>query len=290
MRDTNFTIGICAALATITVWSGFIVAARAGVTSGLTPYDMAALRFMVTGAALAPFAWAWWPRRLPFHAQALIALAGPGVIYTLLVYGGLARASAAFGGVFANGSIPIFTMLMVLAFDRERPGRRQLFAVAIIIAGGVLLSLDGLMRGGADVLSGIALFLSASAVLSAYIAGFRRWGVSPKEALVVVNLPNALVYVPLWWFFLPSTMATAAPGTIAFQAFFQGFGPGILAVISIALTARHLGPTPTAGVAAAVPATAALMAAPLLNEIPSTKEWAGIGVATLGLFLLLIRR
>lgn len=290
MRDSSLVIGILAALVTILVWSGFIVAARAGVTSGLTPYDVSALRFITAGAVVAPFAIAWWPRRLPLGAQALIALAGPGVIYTLFIYGGLTQAPAAFGAVFANGSLPIFTMLLMLAFDGERPGPMRLLSVAIIIAGGVILSFGGLTAGGGGALAGVALFLGASAVLSLYIVGVRRWGVTPKEALAAVNLPNAIAFIPIWWFFLPSTMATAETSTIVFQALFQGLGPGYLAVISIALTARHLGATPTAGVAAAVPATAALMAAPILGEVPTTQEWIGIGVVTVGLALLLTRR
>ncbi|MEX2519811.1 MAG: DMT family transporter [Paracoccaceae bacterium] len=289
MRETpeaNLKIGVFSALGVIAIWSGFVVASRAGVLSALLPYDVAALRFIVAGVVVLPFAHAWWPRHLPLGAQIAMALSGPGAIYSLLIYAGLANASAAFGGVFANGSLPIFTMMLMLALTGERPGRGRIFAVAVIVLGGGLLSFSGLRQGGPDVLTGIAFFLAASATLSCYLVGFRRWGVTPRQALVLVNLPSAAIYLPIWWFFLPSGMAEADAGTIVFQALFQGLGPAFVAVVLIALTARHLGPTPTAGVSATVPAMAAILAVPVLGEIPTPVEWVGIGVVTLGLLLL----
>lgn len=284
--ETSLKIGVLSAIGTLAIWAGFVVASRAGVTSALLPYDVAALRFIVAGAVVLPFAYAWWPRHLPIFAQIVMALTGPGAIYSLLMYAGLVNASAAFGGVFANGSLPIFTMLLLLVLNGERPGPARLFAVAVIMLGGGLLSYSGLRQGGADVLTGIAFFLAASATLSFYLIGFRRWGVTPRQALVVVNLPSAALYLPIWWLFLPSKMADADMGVIVFQALFQGLGPAFAAVIMIALTARHLGSTPTAGVAAAVPAMAAILAVPALGEIPTPVEWVGIGVVTFGLLLL----
>ena len=65
MTAPNLKIGLLAAIGVLFVWSGFIIFGRAGVLSGLTPYDMVAGRFMVAGALILPFAWKWWPRHLP---------------------------------------------------------------------------------------------------------------------------------------------------------------------------------------------------------------------------------
>ena len=109
MAQPSLTKGLLAAVFILVIWSGFIVFARAGVLSGLTPYDVAALRRIVAGVLTLPFAIAWWPRNLPLKVQALLALAGPGAIYSMMMFAGLANASAAYGGVFANGALPIFT-------------------------------------------------------------------------------------------------------------------------------------------------------------------------------------
>jgi len=290
LSEPNVRTGLLAAIGVLFVWSGFIVFARAGVLAGLTPYDLAALRFIVAGALTLPFAYRWWPRHLPLRIQALLALSGPGALYSVMMFGGLANASAAYGGVFSNGALPIFTMLIVLVITGARPVARDIIASTVIVAGGAMVAWRGLNAGGADVATGIALFLGAAALISAYITTIRLWGVTPRQALSVVNIPNALAFLPVWLVFLPSNLAGTAPEVVLAQAVFQGLGPGFLALILFAMVAYHLGPTPTAAISAAVPATAALLAIPVLAEAPTPLEWAGIATVTAGLGLLIRRR
>ncbi len=290
MHRSNLALGIGCAIGVIFIWSGFIVFSRAGVTTSLTAYDVTALRYIVASLLVLPFARKWWPSHLPLRAKVVMSICGPGAVYTMLMYLGLTNASAAYAGVFANGSLPLFTTFIALLLTRELPGVQQLIAMVVIIAGGVMLAYRGLTMGGADIASGIILFMSASAVLSVYIYGVKQWQLRPKQALALVNLPNAILFLPIWYFFLPSGLAEVETSTIVFQALFQGIGPGFLAVILTALAAIHLGPASTAGFAAAVPACAALLAIPVLSEIPTVLEWAGIGVVTLGLSILLLKR
>jgi len=286
----NRKLGIASAVGVLFIWSGFIVFSRAGVTTSLTPADMTGLRFLVAGSITLPFLLKWWPRNLPWHAVCLMSLCGPGALYSMLMYWGLAQASAAYAGVFANGALPIFTVLLVAVFAATLPNRLQLTGIAVIVAGAVLLGSAGFLNSGRNVGVGIGLFLSASAVLSIYIFGVRQWQVTPRQALVLVNVPNAILFVPIWLFLLPSGLEDTGLATIVFQAAYQGLGPGFVAVILFALAATHLGPTATAGFSAAVPASAAVLAIPVLGEIPDVREWIGIGVVTLGLSLLVIKR
>jgi len=290
MSKPNIPLGIFSAIIIIFIWSGFIVFSRAGVTSNLQAYDIAALRFMVAGCLVLPFFKAWWPSHLPFKAKLLMASCGPGAIYTLIMYFGLTQASAAYGGVFSNGSLPIFTLLIVFFVSGEKPQRNQLIAIAVIIFGGLLLAFSGLESGGNNIMLGVVLFLIASAVMSVYIVGVRHWGVTPRQALALVTMPSALIFLPLWYFFLPSGIANTEISIVLFQAVFQGLGPGFLAVILFALAAMHLGPTLTAGFSAVVPAMAALLAIPVLGEVPSPLEWVGIGLVTVGLSLLIVSK
>ncbi|MGI9485181.1 MAG: DMT family transporter [Geminicoccaceae bacterium] len=290
MANPNVVVGLSSAIGIIFIWSGFMVFSRAGVVTSLTAFDIAALRFATASLLVLSFLRAWWPDHLPLRAQVIMSLCGPGALYSVLIYLGLSETSAAYGGVFSNGSLPMFTMLLAVLFARERPTRRQILAITIIVLGGLLLGYRGMTTGGSNVVTGIVLFLSGSAILSVYIVGIRRWALTPRQALALINVPNALVFLPLWFFFLPSGLADAELSTVLFQAVFQGFGPGFLAVILFALAAMHLGPTPTAGFSAAVPATAALLAIPVLSEIPTQMEWAGIATVTCGLFLLVTRR
>ncbi|MBH5384930.1 DMT family transporter [Bradyrhizobium diversitatis] len=280
-------LGLLSAAGVFCIWSGFLVFSRAGMQSGLTPFDLTALRFMVSGALVLPFAKAWWPRHLPLHAILSMSIFGPGALYNILMYFGLKGSSAAYGGAFANGSLPIFTILLGLLFVRRMPSLRQLIAVLVLLVGAVLIGVPGMRAGGNSVASAIAFFLAASAVLSIYFMGVRHWQVEARQALVLVSVPNALLFLPVWFLFLPSTIHDAPWSTVLLQAAFQGLGPGFLAVILFSISARILGPTPSAGLAAAVPASATLLAIPILSEIPTTIEWIGIAIVTAGLVLLL---
>ncbi len=230
MPAQNLYAGIGSAIAVIFIWSGYIVFSRAGVITSLTAYDITALRFMVAGLIVAPFAWHWWPRHLSWKALGLLALCG------------------------------------------------------------ILLGLPVIKGGGASIATGIAFFLSASAVLSIYIYGVRHWQLTPRQVLVMINIPNALIYLPIWYFLLPSGMVEADGSMVAFQALYQGLGPGFLALILFTIAAVNLGPTVTAGFSAVVPASAAVLAIPVLLEYPAPVEWTGIAVVTVGLGLLIFRR
>lgn len=290
MAQQNILLGLISAVAVIFIWSGFIVFSRVGAITSLTAFDLTALRFLVASLLVLPFLRNWWPGHLSLKAKVIIAISGPGAVYSVLMYFGLSEASAAYGGVFANGSLPIFTMALLVFVAGERPGVCQLLAVCIIVLGGLLLAYPGMTSGGGNLAKGITLFLSASALLSVYIVGIRRWALTPKQALALITIPNALFFLPAWFLFLPSGLADADPSMVLFQAAFQGVGPGFLAVIFFALATTHLGPTATASFAAAVPATAALLAVPVLLEMPSPLEWGGIVTVTVGLALLVFKR
>ena len=286
----RLAIGLASALGFVAIWSGFIVFSRLGVTGGLTPYDVAALRYAVAGLMMAPFAYAWWPRHLSLGKSLLLAATGPGTIYSLMMYAGLSQAPAAYAGVFSNGLLPVITAFYGLIFFKQKVGRLAIVAIAIILLGCSLIGLFDRQAVQDHAWLGALLFLAAAFVLSAYIVGVGHWRLTPRQSLVVIAVPNAIVILPLWHFFLPSTLATASWEAIAFQALFQGLGPSFLAVIFYTLTIRNLGSTSTAGISAIVPATATLLAIPVLGEWPSSIQWLGVATVSIGLAMLLARR
>lgn len=289
IRKKQLTIGLLCATGVLCIWSGFVVFSRAGVVSDLTAFDLAALRLIVAGSLAAPFVYMWWPRNLPLRVVLLMSICGPGALYTVLIGLGLSDSSAAYGGVFANGSLPIFVLLLGLLVNRVLPDRHQVVAVAIITLGAFFVGFPGLQLGGANVLLSIVFFLVGSAVLSVFIFGINHWKVTPRQALALTALPNALVYLPLWYFFLPSTIQSAEWQTILFQALFQGAGPGFIAIFLFTITITTLGSTVSSAIAASVPASAALLAIPVLSEYPQGIVWVGIVVVTGGLLMLVFR-
>jgi len=289
-NQTGSPAGYASGLSVIAIWSGFIVFSRLGVTGNLTAFDMTALRFMVGGLITLPFVAGHWPRQLSIPKILFLAAVGPGAGYSVLMFIGLDAAPAAYAGVFANGTLPIFTALIGLVWIGERLGTLATLGIAVIFAGGVAVGYNGLIAGGFDALAGVAFFLTASATLAVYVVLVRRWQVTPKQTLCAINIPTALIFIPVWWFFLPTNLAGATSQEIAFQALFQGFGPSFLAVLLMTYAVHEIGPTKMAAFAATVPTTAALLAIPVLGEHLGTVEWTGVIVVTAGLLLLLWKR
>lgn len=181
-------------------------------------------------------------------------------------------------------------MLLAAIFSKDYPGPWRMLGIAILYLGGTMVGLRGLVAGGADVGQAIAMFVSSSILISGYIYGISRWGLSPWNALAVVNVPNLLIFLPVWYFFLPSGIEQATIEEIGLQVAFQGLGPGFFALIFFTLAATHLGASATSGFSAAVPAGVAVLGIPVLGEIPTAMEWAGIGCVTIGLAILVLRK
>ena len=141
-----------------------------------------------------------------------------------------------------------------------------------------MVGLRGLGAGGAEVGQAIAMFVGSSILVSTYIYGISRWGLSPWNALAIINVPNLMIYLPIWYLFLPSGIDQATVSEIATQVAFQGLGPGFFALIFFTLAATHLGASATSSFSAAVPAGVAVLAIPVLGEAPTAMEWAGIAL------------
>jgi len=279
-------LGILSALFIAALWSGFIVVSRMGAQSPLTVYDMAALRFGFAGLILLPATYLWWPWRLKFW-QILILAAGTGVPYALFAYAGFLFAPVSHGGVFINGALPIFTTLVSLVWLKIYPNKRTWFAIFVILLGCGLTAFakDGL--GGSDSWIGDALFMAAAFVMAVYMPATKIWKLTLKELLSFVPFVNALLFLPVWYFFLPSNMGEASQFDILLQMLYQGLGPSLLGLVFFFLAIKHLGATPTAAILALVPSIAALMGIPLLGDIPHISEWVGMGLVTLGIWITL---
>src|SRR4029079_12912984 len=106
-RDgAQYLKGALYGLAAVSIWSGWIVVARLGLRTSLTPWDIAALRFGVAGILLLPY--------VLFKGLALDRLGGLGLVAVvfggaapvLLANSGLMFSSAAHAGALFPGVMP----------------------------------------------------------------------------------------------------------------------------------------------------------------------------------------
>ncbi|HWL81552.1 MAG TPA: DMT family transporter [Roseomonas sp.] len=276
-------IGLACAVGVLAVWTGFLLSSRFGTRQSFTPWDMAALRYTGSLAVGLMMAGAFgWPRLPPGRCLALMATAAFG--YPLLAYWGFRFAPTAHAAVLMTGMLPFAAALLGAVFLGEFFPRRRLLSLGVV-GGGILLLAGDTFGAHPGAWQGDLLFLSACLSWASFTVLIRRWQVPALTATTMLALYPPLLYLPLWWWGLPSAMGAASAGAIGYQLVYQGFFAVVVAGFLYTRAVNALGSARTTTITALTPALAALAAGPLLGE---GLGWAGLlGVALVSIGMVL---
>jgi len=286
MSEPNSTrAGLIATFFAICIWAGFILVSRYGGKGVLTGWDVTALRFGV-GALIALV---FLPRVTlpPYKVILLFSLFG-GVGYAVTVYAAFRMAPAAHAAVLLPGALPFTTAVIAWLWLRQKPSQPQRIALLLDFIGITLTAADTLSHG--EHLTGMQmfgdlLFLCGSSIWAVFTLLLRRYPMPPLTAAVITTLGSAVLYLPVWWLFLPSTMGQAPHAEIAIQAIYQGVLVVFVAMMLYSFAVRVLGAQTVALMMAIVPGLAAVSAVPVLGEPLSLLTLAGLGAVTMGAVL-----
>ncbi len=286
-QEREHLVGYLAALGTVAIWSGFILISRWGGRTGLTPYDVLALRLGTAALLLLPFcrdmAWSHW-RDGRLWSLALLG----GVGYGVLVYAGFKTAPAAHGAILLPGLQPFLVAAAAWLISGTRMARERLLGL-VCIGLGVLPVAWPMVREGsawsADLLWGDGLILLASVVWAFYSVLARRWGFSPWLLTRFVALASALVFLPTYLMFLPKALGSVPVSVLLIQGLYQGIGPTIVAMLLFLRAVAILGAERTGAMIALVPVLAGLAAVPVLGEQMSVWLLGGLVLVSAGAFM-----
>ena len=303
MTLTPKTVGWLAAATTITIWTSFIVIARASAAHNLAPLDIVFLRILGAGFVLLP--WAWWAMRrrkmpsvgliglspLSWRATVFTGLLG-SVLYASLAYSGFFFAPAAHASVLLPGSLPLWTTILAILVLKERVTRTRAIGLLCILGGGLSVGGASLLKAfdGGDVWIGDLLFMSAASCWAAYGVFVRRQGLDAVHTTVAVTVFSVFTYLPVYAMavalgFIESHLMTAPAIEVVFQAVYQGVGTVVLAGIGFNLMIRYFGPIRTTMLTAVVPGLSAMGAALVLGEVLSTNTLMGLALVTAGILI-----
>jgi len=281
-------VGMAAISTVVIVWSTFLVISRSGVQSGMTIFDIAALRYGIAGLICVPIVLIAKPwRTMTVKRLAMLAFFG-GVPYGLMSYVGFIFAPAAHGGVFLNGMVPALALIIGYVWLHEKPLAIQIVGAALIIAGAGMAAISA--SGGANPsawIGDIAFFISG-AFFAIFLILQRQWRANIPQILLAAAVVGAVVYLPIWALFLPTNLAQADPNQIALQAIFQGLFPNLLGLILLSHAVRRVGSTVVAAFLSAVPAVGSAMGLIFLREDPGLLAWVGLPILTSGILLATI--
>ncbi|HAI29001.1 MAG TPA: EamA/RhaT family transporter, partial [Thalassospira sp.] len=152
-------VGVTAALATVCIWAGWLIATRYAMTSSFTAVDIGLMRFVVPFVLLAPI---WirkgiWPKGLSM-ANGLLMIVGSGAFYTLMVASALEFVPASHVGILLPGVMAVWAVLIAMLLFGERPGKVRIVGYAAVVIG--VASLVALKPAGVisdDMLMGYGL-------------------------------------------------------------------------------------------------------------------------------------
>jgi drug/metabolite transporter (DMT)-like permease len=115
---SEYARGAIFGLAAVSIWSGWIVAARLGLKTSLTPWDITAIRFGVAGLILIPYLLRKGLAidQLGWTGLAAILLGG-GAPMVLVANTGLMYAPAAHAGALFPGVMPLQVAVLASASD-----------------------------------------------------------------------------------------------------------------------------------------------------------------------------
>jgi drug/metabolite transporter (DMT)-like permease len=285
--SAEYTRGALYGLAAASIWAGWIVVARLGLRTSLTPWDIAALRFGIGGLLLLPYLLrkGFAIERLGWIGLAAIVL-GCGAPMVLLVNAGLLFAPAAHAGGLFSGMVPLMVALLAAPILHEAFTSAKRVGLALILAGviGIVWSADGTIGTGQNI--GHVLFLGGALLWACYTVAMRRARLDGLHAAAIAAVATLVLYLPVYAVVAGASLFKAPLTDIALQAFVQGF---LAAVISLLLYGRAvslLGASGGAAFPALCPAMTAVLAIPILGEWPTAIDWIAIILISAGVYVV----
>ncbi len=281
--------GYLACTMVVCIWAFWLIVSRIGATSTLTIYDLAALRYGISAVVALPFVIffkAW--KNLPLQRIVILTfLLGP--LYILTVFSGFIFAPAAHGGVFMNGPVPIMTLILGAILLNTAIEYRKLAGAALIIVSSAVLGFgaSGLMLAQSWI--GDLCFIFGGLCFAVFVTLSRLWNIKTLDIFFCGSVVNAVIYVPVWYFFLPSGFATTEISLVILQSIYQGLLPNLVGLVFIAHASKTAGADVTAAFMAIVPGFGALLGVILLSEQMPLTSWGAIVGLTAGLLLMALK-
>ncbi len=285
-------LGIVYGASAAIIWGGQLAMSRAGATSGLDGFDMAALRSGAAGLLLLP--WLLTARRygrgpgLTSWSHALVLAVAAGPLFIMASMGGFHFAPLPHGAVLQPSAMVLASMALSALLLRERLRALRLIGAGIIVVGLCLIAGPAILQGDRLTPIGDGLFLLAGAMFALYSALSRRWNVGPMQATGAVTVIAGLVFMPFYLVLhgLDGLLALPLPMLLA-QVIVQGLLTGIVSLVVFGRAVEILGAGRATLFPALAPVAAILIGIPLVGEIPTLAQTLGLFIVTGGLVLSL---
>ncbi|CAM2070140.1 DMT family transporter [Sulfidibacter corallicola] len=278
--------GVAFGLTTAAIWGAWPVLSGFSIARVLNAYDIAALRFGISGLLLVPYLWRHKsPGVAPIHLAAMVC--GAGAPYVLACVWGLGLAPAGHFGVITPSCMLTFSSLAAWLLMGDRPTRVRILGWLAILLGVVMVGLRGLTSGEPSMWLGDLIFMVCGMCWATYTVTFKACGLKPLHATALVSVISMVIYLPFYFGLGLGNLGRAPIEEVMAQGVFQGVLSAIVALVCYNKAVSILGVSRGSVFGALVPAIALLLAIPVLGEIPNVIEVSGLVLVSVGMVLVL---
>lgn len=279
-------------VAAMLIFGANFVVSRHAVLNGLSSHDLLALRFATAGLILLPAflssggltncGGVGWGRGLT-----LAAMSGLPMSWLLLT--GLTYAPAAHGAVIGPGTVTVIGIIGGVVLFGAALNRQLVLGIAAVLTGLICLGVAGTTHTNPTILLGDLCFLGVGLVWGGYPLMIQLWRADALKATTVVSVLS-MVYLPFYALFFFRGFDVAPWWVIMAHAVNQGVLNVIAGLWIWSWSTRVLGPAVVGRFPPTIPVIGTLLAIPVLGEIPTGLQIAGIALIICGLFVASWRR
>jgi drug/metabolite transporter (DMT)-like permease len=262
-------------------WALGFVAARQGVTSGLSPLVIALHRFAWPGLVLLPlvarngFADL---RMVGLGRSAALALFG-GLPLALLSYVGYVHVPLGHGAVIQPSCAALGGLVLARVVLKEDLPVRRIVGAVVIVIGLAVIGAEALRTMGANGLLGDFLFVAAGSFFAIFGILVRLWRVAAMRAAVTSVL--SLAGLPILLFSFGNMLAAGWLENVM-QAVVQGALAGAGGIYLFTRAVVLLGASRAVLFPSLVPPFTLLIGYITLGETPSLSQLAGLVIVVVG--------
>ena len=269
----------------ILIWASWLVLTSSGVTTNLSPIDLAGLRALGPAIVLSPLLWRQRHELAKLGLVKCLLLSAYGAPFTLCVGYGLGYAPVAHAGAMVPSLMPVLVATGGVLLLGQRMSVHQKLSALLIIAGVLVIVLRPAQGSSPDgVWIGHMLFFVGALFWACFTLTVRHTTISPFLATAIVGTVSTLGLAPIWVLSGLSSLGTSSASDIVFQLIFQGVITGLISLYAFGQALRLLGAVATR-MSAITPAVATFLAITILSQVPDTFEGAALSLVMGGLLV-----
>ena len=143
------------------------------------------------------------------------------------------------------------------------------------------------IAGNLSTFIGVLFFIFAGLFFTAYNIGVKKWSVPAPQAVAISVFYSAVIFLPIYFLFFESNLATANRGELLFQTVYQGVIV-FIAVILFSYTSLKMGSSKASLFIILVPISGIIFSVIFLHERINLLTTAAMFIMILGSFIGLL--